>query len=140
MACGMVGIFAAVIQRLEAQAGAVHMRVLWALVGRHLRKSMDELHVVSQGVRGRQCVSLRAMTVAGERRPLVEKLTEIFNDFSQVRDVFLDDPLSLRFAGSFARARLVVSCVLFRIRHHLSRFSLCRPPCVSLRDELNSRT
>ena len=59
MACGMVGIFAAVIQRLEAQAGAVHMQVLWALVGRHLRKSMGELHIVSQGVRGRQCVSLR---------------------------------------------------------------------------------
>ena len=99
----MVGIFATVIQRLEAQAGAVHMRVLWALVGRHLRKSMDELHVVSQGVRGRQCVSLRAMTVAGERRPLVEKLTEIFNDFSQVRDVFLDDPLCL----SASRDRLL---------------------------------
>ena len=43
-------LFPAVIQRLEAQAGAVHMRVLWALVGRHLRKSMGELHIVSQGV------------------------------------------------------------------------------------------
>ena len=47
---------------------------------------------------------LRA-SMAGERRPLVEKLAELFEDFSQVDDVFLDDPLSLRFAGLFARAK-----------------------------------
>jgi hypothetical protein len=34
-----------------------------------------------------------------ERRSLVEKLAELFNDFSQVHDVFLDDSSSLRFAG-----------------------------------------
>jgi hypothetical protein len=33
-----------VIQRFEAQAGAVQMRVLRTLVGRHLRKSMGELY------------------------------------------------------------------------------------------------
>ena len=39
-----VGIFAAVLLRFEAEAGAVHMRFLRTLVGRHLRKSMGELH------------------------------------------------------------------------------------------------
>jgi hypothetical protein len=82
----MVGIFAAVIQRFEAQAGAVHMRVLWALVGRHLRKSMGGLHIVSQGVFAVANACPCAMTVAGERRPLVERLTALFNCFSQVRD------------------------------------------------------
>jgi hypothetical protein len=47
-------------------------------------------------------------SVAGERRPLVQKLAELFNDFSQVHDVFLDEPLSLRFEGLLARAKLVV--------------------------------
>ena len=82
-------------------------------------------------------------SVSGERRPLVEKLAELFKDFSQVHDVFLDDPSSLRFAGLFVRAKLAVgwfASVLFRVRHHVSRFSLCRPQCVSLREELNSRT
>jgi hypothetical protein len=62
-------------------------------------------------------------SVVGERRPLVEKLAELFKDFSQVHDVFLDDPLSLRFAGLFARAGLVVgwfASVLFRVRRHVS--------------------
>jgi hypothetical protein len=83
------------------------------------------------------------MLVAGERRPLVERLAELFNDFSQVHDVFLDDASSLRFTGLFARAKLFVgwfAIVLFRVRHHASRFSLCRPQCVSLREVLNSRT
>jgi hypothetical protein len=64
----------------------------------------------------------------GSVRPLVERLAEFFNDFSQVHDVFLDDASSLRFAGSFARAKLFVgwfAIVLFRVRHHASRFSLC---------------
>src|ERR1700704_3532236 len=39
-----VGILAALIHRFEAAAGPVHMRVLRTFVGRHLRKSMDELH------------------------------------------------------------------------------------------------
>jgi hypothetical protein len=86
VACGMVGIFAAVIQRFEAQAGAVHMRVLWALVGPHLCKSMGGLHIVSQGVFAVANACPCAMTVAGERRPLVERLTALFNCFSQVRD------------------------------------------------------
>jgi hypothetical protein len=63
---------------------------------------------------------------AGRCGPLVEKLAERFKDFSQVNDVFLDDPLSLRFAGLFAQARFVIgwfASVLFRVRHHVSRFS-----------------
>jgi len=70
----------------------------------------------------------------GERRPLVEKLAELFKDFSQVHDVFLDDPLSLRFVRLFARAKPVVdsfASVLFQVRHHVSRFSSCRSQCVS---------
>jgi hypothetical protein len=39
-----VGIFAAMLHGFEAQAGAVHMRVLRAFVRRHLRKSTGELH------------------------------------------------------------------------------------------------
>jgi hypothetical protein len=107
-----VGIFAAVLQRLEAQAG------------RHLRKSMGERHIVSKFfavANARACV----VAVAGERRHLVEELAELSEDFSQVHDVFLDDPLSLRFAGSFARAKLVVGWfarILFRVRP--SRISL----------------
>src|ERR1700682_1510618 len=38
-----VWIFAAVIQRLEPKAGAVHTRVLRTFFARHLRKSMGEL-------------------------------------------------------------------------------------------------
>jgi hypothetical protein len=60
-----------------------------------------------------------------KRRPLVEELAELFKDFSQVHDVFFDDPSSLRFAELFARAKLVVGwfqSVLFRVRHHVSRF------------------
>jgi len=81
-------------------------------------------------------------SVAGERRPLVEKLAQLFKDFSRVNDIFLDNLLSLRFAGLFARAKLVVgwfASALFWVRHHVSRFSLCRPNCVFLR-EVNSRT
>jgi hypothetical protein len=58
-------------------------------------------------------------------RPLVENLAELFKDFSQVHDVFLDDPLS-RFEGLFAPAKLVVgwfASVLFRVRHQVCRFS-----------------
>jgi hypothetical protein len=39
-----------VLHGLEAQAGAVHMRVLRTFVGRHLRKSMGELHIVSSSI------------------------------------------------------------------------------------------
>ncbi len=56
--------------------------------------------------------------------------------------MFLDDPLSLRFAGLFARAKPAVgwfASVLFRVHHHVSRFSLCRLQCVSLREELNDQ-
>jgi hypothetical protein len=66
-------------------------------------KSMGELHIVSQGVFAVANACPCAMAVAGERWPLVEKLTELFNDFSQVRDVFLDDPLCL----SASRDRLL---------------------------------
>src|SRR5882757_4192891 len=44
IACGIVGIFPAVIHRFEAQTGAVHMQILRAFGGRHLRKFMGELH------------------------------------------------------------------------------------------------
>src|SRR5467141_1171703 len=63
---------------------------------------------------------------------LVQKLAELFKDFSQVHDVFLDDPLSLRFVRLFARAKPVVdsfASVLFQVRHHISRFSLCPNAC-----------
>src|SRR5216684_3822584 len=70
----------------------------------------------------------------------LQLLAELFNDFLQVHDVFLDDASSLRFAGLFARAKLLVgwfAIILFRVRHHASRFSLCRPQCLSLREVLN---
>jgi hypothetical protein len=44
IACGIVGIFPAAIHRFEAQTGAVHMQILRAFGGRHLRKFMGELH------------------------------------------------------------------------------------------------
>jgi hypothetical protein len=76
--------------------------------------------------------------------PLVEKRAELLEDFSQVDDIFLDDPLSLRFAGLRPRrAKFVVGWfarVLFRVRHHVSRFSLRCPQCVSFRDGLNTRS
>ncbi len=59
---------------------------------------------------------LRA-SVAGERRPLVDKLAELFNDFSQIHDVFLDDALSRGIVCSgHAFCRLVRErpCVLAR--------------------------
>ena len=96
-------------------------------------------------------ISAQTLRVCREGKPvptfpdhaLVQKLAELFNDFSQVHDVFLDDPLSLRFAGLLARAKPAVgwfASVLFRVHHHVSRFSLCRPQCVSLREESNSLT
>src|SRR5258705_11789428 len=96
-------------------------------------------------------ISAQTLRVFREGKPvptspdhaLVQKLAELFNDFSQVHDVFLDDSLSLCFAGLFVRAKPAVgwfASVLLRDYHHVSRFSLCRLQCVSLREELNSRT
>jgi len=42
-----IGVFAAVIQRLEAKASPVHMRVLRAFFRRHLCEPVGEFHTVS---------------------------------------------------------------------------------------------
>src|SRR5712691_8952178 len=45
MACGIAsGYSPPVLHGFEAQVGPVHMRVLWALLGRHLREFVHEFH------------------------------------------------------------------------------------------------
>jgi len=67
-----------VIQRFEAQAGAVDMRVLRAFVGRHLCKFVGELHVASLfNFRFPQCLSLRDVSDTRSTCRLITLITSI---------------------------------------------------------------
>ena len=68
---------------------------------------------------------------------LVGRLAELFKDFSQVYDVFLDNASSLRFAGLFAQGKLLSvgsqSSLFGSVITHLA-LARVGPDTVSLRD------
>ena len=109
-----VGIFPAVLHRFEAQAGAVHVRVLRTLVGRHLRKSMGEfyhlalfaVHAVSHEIShaARACTGL--MRVAALSSKLLASFFSSFPSFEHAGILAHDTGTSL----GAVRERTTIFC------------------------------